>query len=245
MTKVWAHRGASGYAPENSMEAFQIAVEMGADGIELDVQLTKDGEIVVIHDEFIQRVSNGKGKVCDYTLSELRKFNFNKTHQEFVFIKIPTLKEVLEFMKPTAKMVNIELKTGAIFYENIEKKVLDLVEELNMQDQVIYSSFNHYTILNIQKLNPKAKTGFLYADGIIDIVKYAKKHHVYALHPAFYNLQYKDFVKEAKEAGIQINAWTINEEDYMEMACIMGVDAMITNYPDKALAIVEQYFYEQ
>lgn len=245
MTKVWAHRGASAYAPENSMEAFQIAVEMGADGIELDVQLTNDGEIVVIHDEFINRVSDGKGKVYDYTLAELRNFNFNRTHQEFVFIKIPTLREVLAFMQPTNMMINIEIKTGAIFYENIEQKVLDLVQEFDMEEQVIYSSFNHYTMLNMQKLSDKAKTGFLYGDGIIDVVKYAKKHHVDALHPAFYNLQYKDFMKDCKEAGIKVHAWTINEEDYMEMACIMGVDAIITNYPDKALAIVKQYFYEQ
>ena len=79
-TKVWAHRGASGYAPENTLDAFRKAVEMGADGIELDVQMTKDGELVVIHDETINRVSNGKGWVKDYTYEELKKFNFNKTH---------------------------------------------------------------------------------------------------------------------------------------------------------------------
>ena len=87
-TKVWAHRGASGYAPENTLDAFRKAVEMGADGIELDVQMTKDGELVVIHDETIDRVSNGKGWVKDYTYEELKKFNFNKTHQELSLIHI-------------------------------------------------------------------------------------------------------------------------------------------------------------
>ena len=89
-TKVWAHRGASGYAPENTLDAFRKAVEMGADGIELDVQMTKDGELVVIHDETIDRVSNGKGWVKDYTYEELKKFNFNKTHQEYTKEEIPT-----------------------------------------------------------------------------------------------------------------------------------------------------------
>lgn len=92
--KIWAHRGASGYAPENTMEAFSEAVRRKADGIELDVQLTKDGEIVVIHDEKLNRVSDGSGWVKDHTLKELRKLNFNKTFPEQGAARIPTLKEV-------------------------------------------------------------------------------------------------------------------------------------------------------
>ena len=82
-TEIWAHRGASGYAPENTLEAFQMAIEMGADGIELDVQFTKDRQLVVIHDEIIDRVSDGHGRVVDYTLEELRHFTFTKTHPEY------------------------------------------------------------------------------------------------------------------------------------------------------------------
>lgn len=100
-TKVWAHRGASGYAPENTLDAFQKAVEMGADGIELDVQMTKDSELVVIHDETIDRVSNGKGWVKDYTYEELKKINFNKTHLEYTKEEIPTLEQVYRLIKPT------------------------------------------------------------------------------------------------------------------------------------------------
>ena len=90
MTKIFAHRGASGYAPENTLEAFALAMEMGADGIELDVQLTKDGEVVVIHDEVIDRVSNGKGLVKDYTLVQLRKFSFDNHMEGYENISIPT-----------------------------------------------------------------------------------------------------------------------------------------------------------
>ena len=90
MTKIWAHRGASGYAPENTMEAFRLADEMKADGIELDVQLTKDGEVIVLHDEKIDRVSNGRGYARDYTLAELKKFRFSKTHPEYKDAVIPT-----------------------------------------------------------------------------------------------------------------------------------------------------------
>ena len=124
-TKVWAHRGASGYAPENTLDAFRKAVEMGADGIELDVQMTKDGELVVIHDETIDRVSNGKGWVKDYTYEELKKFNFNKTHQEYTKEEIPTLEQVYLLIKPTNLTINVEIKTGIVFYPGIEERVLE------------------------------------------------------------------------------------------------------------------------
>lgn len=114
-TKVWAHRGASAYAPENTLEAFKLAVDIGSDGIELDVQLSKDGELVVIHDEEIDRTSNGKGFVKDYTLKELKKFNFNHSNSKYHKVNIPTLKEVFELLKSTEMDINVELKTGVFF----------------------------------------------------------------------------------------------------------------------------------
>ena len=184
-TKVWAHRGASGYAPENTLDAFRKAVEMGADGIELDVQMTKDGELVVIHDETINRVSNGKGWVKDYTYEELKKFNFNKTHLEYTKEEIPTLEQVYRLIKPTNLTINVEIKTGIVFYPGIEERVLELTERLGMKEHVIYSSFNHYTIRKIKELDPQAKTGMLYEDGIIDAVDYAcDVVKADALHPA-------------------------------------------------------------
>ena len=122
-TKVWAHRGASAYAPENTLEAFLLAAEQGADGVELDVQLTKDGEMVVVHDEEIDRVSDGSGFVKDYTLAELKILNFNKTHPEYQDVKIPTLREVYEALKPTGMTINVELKTGIFWYKDLEKKL--------------------------------------------------------------------------------------------------------------------------
>ena len=121
---VWAHRGASGYAPENTLAAFEKAVELGADGVELDIQLTKDDEIVVIHDEKIDRTSDGEGWVKDYTLEELRGFNYNRTKPEYEHADIPTMREVFELLKPTGLFINIEIKTGVFFYEKIEEKIL-------------------------------------------------------------------------------------------------------------------------
>ena len=149
-TLVWGHRGASGYAPENTMAAFEKAVELGADGIELDVQLTKDGELVVIHDETIDRVSDGSGWVKDYTYAKLIKHNFNRTHPEYKHAQIPTLEEVYALIKPTDLTINVEIKTGVVFYPEIEARVLDLTERMGLMERVIFSSFNHYTIQKIK-----------------------------------------------------------------------------------------------
>lgn len=238
---IWAHRGASGYMPENTLPAFAKAVELGADGVELDIQMTKDGEIVVIHDEMIDRTSDGKGWVKDYTLEELRRFNYNKTHPECEHADIPTMREVFELLKPSGLTINIELKTGIIFYPEIEEKILALTAEMGMEDRVIYSSFNHYTVTKIKTLKPDAMVGFLYADGPIDMPEYGKKHGVDALHPALYNLQYPGFVQKCGELGLALNVWTVNEEKYMHMCCQAGVNAIITNYPDLARKIAETY----
>ena len=235
---VWAHRGASGYAPENTLAAFQKAVDLGADGVELDIQLTKDDQIVVIHDETIDRTSDGKGWVKDYTLEELRAFNYNRTKPEYKHADIPTMREVFELLKPTGLFINIEIKTGVVFYEKIEEKILALTKEMGMEDRVCYSSFNHYTVTRIHEFKPDAEVGFLYADGPIDMPSYGVKHGVNALHPALYNLQYDGFVKECKEKGLKLNVWTVNERPYMEMCCQYGVDAIITNYPDIAKEVV-------
>ena len=210
---VWAHRGASGYLPENTLMAFQEAVDMGADGIELDVQLTKDDEIVVIHDEWIDRTSNGKGWVKDYTLEELRGFNYNKTKPEVEHADIPTMREVFELIKPTNLVINIELKTGVVFYKELEEKIMALTKEYGMEDRVIYSSFNHATIVKIHQLDPTAKVGFLYADGTLDMPEYGKKHGVNALHPALYNLQYLGYMEACKANGLEVNTWTVNEKN--------------------------------
>lgn len=237
--KIWAHRGASAYAPENTLAAFKKAMDMRADGVELDVQMTRDGEIVVTHDESIDRVSSRTGYVKDYTYDEIRKFNFNNHMKGYDFEQIPTLREVYELLKDSDMMINVELKTGIFFYDGIIEKVLKLTEDMGMEDRVIYSSFNHYTILKIKELNPKAKTGFLYADGPIDMPQYGEKYGVDALHPALYNLQYPGFIEECKKRNLEINVWTVNEDEHIRLAVQMGVNAIITNYPDKARKIIE------
>jgi len=240
-TQVWAHRGASGYAPENTLPAFQKAIEMGADGIELDVQMTKDGELVILHDETVDRVTDGTGWVKDYTYEELSKLNASNKYPKYGKVKIPTLKEVYLLMKDTDLMINVELKNGIVFYERLEEKVMELTREMGMENRIIYSSFNHYSVMKLKKLDPTVRTGFLYEDGYLDMPEYAARHQVEALHPAVYNLQYPDFIKDCKDRGIEIRTWTVNAKEEMMFLCESQIEAMITNYPDVARNVVEEY----
>lgn len=237
MTRIFAHRGASAYAPENTIEAFALAMEQGAEGIELDVQLTKDGEVVVIHDEAIDRVSDHTGLVKDYTLAELKKFDFSNHMAAYKGAKIPTLKEVLKLVKPGTMEVNIELKTGIYWYPGIEEKVLEIVKEMDMQERVIYSSFNHYTVQKIRDLDKNAQTAYLFSDVILDVEQYAKSTGVDGLHPPIYHLHMADFWKKYKESGLKVRVWTVNSYEFLKEFIEKGIDAVITNVPDKALKI--------
>ena len=227
-TKIFAHRGASGYAPENTLEAFALAITQGADGIELDVQLTKDGIPVVIHDETIDRVTEKKG--C---------YMKNK-FPEYSAAKIPTLEEVLDAVKASGIQVNIELKTGIYWYPEIEQKVADLVKKAGMEELVIYSSFNHYSVQQMKKIVPEAKTAYLYSDVILNVAEYAKNTKVDGLHPAVYHVKMADFLKEYLDSNLNVRVWTVNEKADMKWLIDAGVTAIITNYPDMAVQIKKE-----
>ena len=239
-TLVWAHRGASGYAPENTLPAFRRAIELGADGIELDVQLTRDGQIVVIHDEQVGRVSNGKGWVKDLTLDQLKKLDFGRQFSGFEGTRIPTLEEVYTLFRPTSMTINVELKTGVISYPELERRVVELTHRMGMENQVLYSSFNHYSCRKLRELDGDAYIGFLYADGYMGIAGYCRENGGNALHPALYNIRYPDYMKEAAENGLDVNVWTVNEKSHIRSCIDAGVNAVITNYPDRALKIAKE-----
>ena len=240
-TLIWAHRGASAYAPENTLSSFAMAAEMKADGIELDIQLTKDNEIVVVHDEELSRVSDGSGWVKDHTLAELRSMNFSKTHPEFKDEKIPTLEEVYELVKPTGMTVNVELKTGIFWYRGIEQIVLELTKKMGMEERVIYSSFNHYTLRHMKEMDPSIQTGLLYSDDWIGVAPYAAGVvHVDALHPALYHLQEEGYVETARKNGLETHVWTVDEPEHIRMCLDLGVEAIITDKPDLCRKIMEE-----
>ncbi len=238
MSRIYGHRGASGYAPENTLEAFRLAAEMGADGVELDVHLSRDGEVVVTHDEKIDRVSDGTGYVKDYTLAELKRFHFNRTHPEYTQAAIPTLREVFELLGPAGLRVNVELKTGYIDYPGLEEKCVRLAADTGMTDRVLYSSFNHRSLTKIKEIDPSLPCGLLYELVMIEPWEYAASRGMNALHPHLSELRYPDLVPEAHRRGLEVNPWTVNSEEDILACAKAGADRIITNYPDLAVGLL-------
>ena len=240
MTKNFAHRGFSGKYPENTLLAFQKAIEAGADGAELDVQLTKDGEVVIIHDETIDRTTDGKGYVVDYTYDELSKFDASYIYRgQMGFNKIPTLREYFELVKDLDFITNIELKTGINEYLGIEEKVYDLIKEFKLEKKVIISSFNHFSVLRMKKIAPELKYGFLSEDWIINAGAYTASHDVQCYHPRFNNL-IPEVVEELKKNGLEINTWTVNKEEDIRDLINKKIDILIGNYPNLIKQIINE-----
>ena len=232
--KILAHRGASAYRPENTCPAFALAMEQGADGFELDVHLTKDGEVVVAHDLELERVSNGTGRICDYTLAELRELDFSKLMPQYGPCRILTLAEVYKMVSDTPLTVNVELKTTQEFYPTMPEKLIRLEKEYAMEGRVLYSSFNHYSLLAIRQYNAKAEIGLLYDLGLVDPWVYAKQLSATAIHPHYTIIAaLPDTVARCHREGIAVNVWTVDDPHVMAYMRGLGVDCVITNRPQK------------
>lgn len=238
MTKVFAHRGFSGRYPENTMLAFEKACEAGADGIELDVQLTRDGEIVIIHDESVLRTTGVEGSVSGFTLEEIKKLDASYIYRGQMGVNpIPTLREYFELVKDKDIVTNIELKTGVLEYPGIEQKVWDMIREYHLQEKVIISSFNHFSILRMKELAPLLVYGLLNETWLIDAGKYVHNLGIPCYHPIYNNLT-DEVVKELKQYGLQINTFTVNTREAMLDMQKKGIDTIITNYPDLAVEVL-------
>lgn len=262
--KIWAHRGCSYLYPENTIMAFRAAAELqGITGIELDVQMTKDGEIVVFHDENVKRVTDGEGNVADYTLQELKQLKIcegtfeaadksiadeniagEKCSNRYM-AEIPTLAEVLELLKPYCEskglLINIELKTGVVRYEGIEEKTIKMVRNYGLSDYIVYSSFLQESVQLVKELDKDAKTGMLaYWGG--ECAESAKKTGADALHIAAGGL---GFALPCDMAGKPIRVWNLEEpfwgekkpfaESNLEKYKIFGATDIITNVPERYL----------
>ena len=229
----FAHRGFSGNYPENTMLAFRKALEAGCEGMEFDVHLTRDGELVIIHDEAIDRTSGQHGLVKDMTYQELCRVDFSYRYAGLVpFQRIPTLREYFELVKDLDIRSNIELKTGVYEYPGIEQAVYNLIREYHMEDKVIISSFNHHSVMRMKAIDPKIPCGFLSETWILDVGSYVEGHQVEAYHPQFAMLTDAE-TADLKAHGREINTWTVNTpEDIREMIRLQ-VDGIISNFPDR------------
>ena len=232
MIKNIAHRGFKGKYPENTLLSFKKAIEVGAHGMEFDIQFTKDKEVVIIHDETLDRTTDGTGYVKDYTLNELKTFNASKCFEkEFGFNAIPTLEEYFIMVANEDIISNIELKNSIFPYEGMEEKVCDLISKYNMESKVIISSFNHHSIMKVKEINENIECGLLVASCIVNPGEYVKKLGIENFHPTAYCLT-KDEVSRIQSFGIKVNAWIGNiDVDFSDLIAT-GVDAIISDYPD-------------
>lgn len=237
-TAIWAHRGSSTKYIENTMQAFEEAIADKADGIELDVQRTKDGQLVVYHDEQLKRLTGVDRFLWQLTWAEIQALDLHALNGE---AKIPLLKDVLELMKGTNLIVNIELKNSLNFYPGMEAEVVDLVREMGMLNQVLFSSFNHESMHKMAQLVGSERCAILTSDVQVNPWAYAREVGVSVLHPMVNSMQLAGYVEESHRQGFKVNVWTADEEVHIYAALLLGVDAIITNEPEKAVQLREQF----
>lgn len=222
---IIGHRGAMGYEPENTPRSFQKAIDLGVDMVEMDIYVCKTGEVVVIHDDTIDRTTNGTGWVIEKSFDELRKLNAGKGQT------IPTLKEVLDLVARRAK-VNIELK-GPNTAQAVADKIRKYVTEKGWKyDDFMVSSFNHYEIERFNAVNPGVETGVILLGIPIGYAAFADKvaSTFIVLSKEAINQQ---FVDDAHKRGKKVFVWAINTADEMKRFGSLGIDGVFSNFPDR------------
>jgi glycerophosphoryl diester phosphodiesterase len=240
LTQIFAHRGFSASFPENTMKAFIEAEKAGADGLEIDVQLTKDCEIVVIHDEKVDRTTNGTGFVKDLTFKELRKYDASYKNKKWLKKEpIPAFKELLEWLTTNRLICNVELKNGIFPYKGMEEEVISLIKHFNLEDRIILSSFNHYSIVHCYQLAPEIETAPLYSEGLFMPWVYAQSIQSKGIHPKLIAAPNEIIVK-AMENGIAVRPYTVNKKKDLQRLFNIGCSALITDDPIKALEIKKE-----
>jgi glycerophosphoryl diester phosphodiesterase len=231
-----AHRGATGYAPENTIAGFDLAVDMKADYIEIDVQRSKDGELVIIHDTTVDRTTDGTGKVGDLTLQQLQGLDAGSWKGEsFTGESIPTFEEILDRYHGKVGIL-IELKAPEL-YPGIEEQVAEALKERNLDqpqnEKIIIQSFNFESMKKTDKLLPKVPVGVLTSNRTHTTSEALKEFSTYAewFNPS-YGIVTEEVVDQVHAQGMQIGSWTVRSQEAADFLYEMNVDAIITDYPD-------------
>ncbi len=223
-----AHRGASRYAPENTLAAFRLALDHGAPAVEGDVHRTADGHVVVIHDDTVDRTTDGRGAVAGYTLEALRRLDAGRWFgPQFAGERIPLLDEVLEVLRGRA-LLTLEIKNGPTFYDGIERQVLDALCRHGMEDDALVMSFDHASVQTLRGLSPRVATGILYAARLIDGPAAAAAAGADAL-CVHWSFATEDVVAQAHRAGLSVFVWTVDDEAALRRCLAAGVDGITSN----------------
>lgn len=233
MTLNFAHRGASHEAPANTLAAFSRAVELGADGIELDVHLSKDGHLVVIHDFSVESTTDGRGQVRDKTLAELKELDAgSRFSPAFAGERIPTLQEVIDTVDRHLQL-NIELKARGQRDDGLAAAVVQAIEANGLLDRVVASSFSRLAIRRVRQLNAHIPVGLLYyLDPLLARRPWPRSVvGPEAVHP-WYKMVDARYVHWARAQGLRIHTWTVDDPAAMRQLADLGVEIIITNRPE-------------
>lgn len=235
-TLVFGHRGAKAYAPMNTIPAFELAAEQGAHGIELDVQFSNDGELVILHDTTVDGTTDGKGEVVTKSLDELKSLDAGSWFDpKFAGLQIPTLDEVFQAVGQSL-IVNVEIKVYNLKDESIEQAVADCIMRNKMQERVIVSSFEPVNIQRMKTIAPDIPRGYLQSpqtlSGATQPVLIPDDYHAEHWHHSMIENQQMEY---AKETGKYVNTWTVNEVARARQLRLLGVNCIITDNPDVIL----------
>jgi glycerophosphoryl diester phosphodiesterase len=234
---VIAHRGASGHAPENTLAAFQRAVELGATFIETDLHVTRDGRFVAIHDSTVERTTNGSGNVHDFTLDELRRVDAGLWFdRDFMNERVPTLEEILEFSQKHDVVFYLELKYAAVW--GMDHSLVATLQKARSAPRTIVISFDPATLTPLRRLDPSVMLGLLVEEAKADCIQAAVDLGARQLCPKVSNVTPK-LVAEAHRADLQVVAWTANTPENMRAMISAGVDGIMTDFPDRLRAVIE------
>ncbi|ERI10470.1 glycerophosphodiester phosphodiesterase [Aneurinibacillus aneurinilyticus] len=238
MFLIYAHRGSSIRFPENTLPAFTRAIKDGANGIELDVQLTRDEQIVVFHDWTLQRITGRRGKISDYTLKQLRTMDFGIwKHTTFAGVRIPTLEQVFKQFTGKNIMINIELKNFFAMRNGLEKKVVELIRLHNMEKQVTISTFNPFSLELLHKNGCASDIAFLYFGRLKEPWKYAKEYACTYIHPPIQEIT-EELLLSCGEQGLKVVPYQVNTLAEIKKMIDLGTDGIITPRPALAYRLL-------
>ena len=246
---IMAHRGANTYAPQNTLPAFQKAFDLGFSSFETDIHRTKDNIIVVCHDYKINNVSDGIGKIADYSLDLLRSYDFGSYFSDsFKNLRISTLDDLLELVKKetASGIMNIEIKSPKNGENGIVEQLIESVKKHGLFDRLLISSFDEKLLLHAKKIAADCRTGLLYpgpksaVSTMYPPFRIAKEIGAYSLHP-FHKTLNKEIVNLAHSFGFKICAWTVNKKTDMQKCLKLGVDALITDQPELARDTINEF----
>lgn len=250
--RVVAHRGASGYAPEITLASYQLALAMNVDYVEMDIHMLRDGTLVAIHDPDVRRTTNGKGRLSGLTLSELKSLDagswFNKKYPEkarpeFEGLKVPTLQEIFDLTGESSAGCYIEIKDPERYPADLESSLISLIRKNRLESRSRIISFSRQSIIKIKALDSRMYTGLLISRRGKNPVQAALEAGAEEL-AIRHDLAGAKIIGAAHDNGLSVSVWTVDQESDMERMIRLGIDVIITNYPDRLQKLLNHETHE-